>query len=104
MLPTFHDSSLTRSVAFGKWNMYLGLIAPPSTKHRYYHKTTLRFDGSGFRTNFTLEIVELKKDGLEKVRSNPTKLKYSSSDVWFKFFNRIVEIWTHWKTMNVMWL
>ena len=27
-----------------------------------------RFDGSGFRTNFTLEIVELKRDGLQKVR------------------------------------
>ena len=26
-----------------------------------------RFDGSGFRTNFTLEIVELKRDGLQKV-------------------------------------
>ena len=40
----------------------------------YYYKTSFRFDGSGFRTNFTLEIVELKKDGLEKVRLNPTKL------------------------------
>ena len=26
------------------------------------------FDGSGFRTNFMLEIVELKRDGLQKVR------------------------------------
>ena len=46
-----------------RYNWHYAISWSLRIRRKQYH----RFDGSGFRTNFTLEIVELKREGLEKV-------------------------------------
>ena len=47
-----------------------------SFDHSSVDQSHPRFDGAGFRTNFTLEIVELKREGLEKVTLHSQNLPF----------------------------